>query len=292
MASQHPSPTSKNVIDVTADNFQREVVEHSMKFPVLVDFWADWCGPCKTLTPMLEQLAEEYRGAFRLAKVDTDKEQRLAMSFGVQSIPTVAILFDGRMVDTFTGAVPLADLRRMMDSLLEQLQIEIPQPEEPPVPTDPVLAAAHWEARLAERADDGEALLELGRLHVQAGRLEEAGTWLGKVEAVAPEYNAAQAVLKTMALLERVAAAGGEADVRAQLEADPTDPRARYLVACADASRGRFPSALATLVDLVASSPADVAADAKSAAATVFQAAGREDPEVEILRRKLARLLF
>ncbi len=281
---------SEHVVDVTAATFQTEVVEASMDRPVLVDFWADWCGPCKQLTPILEQLAEDYRGAFKLCKVDTDKERELAGSFRIQSIPTVAIVFGGRMLDQFQGALPKADLKRVLDSLLEQLNIPIPQADN--APTDPASATRYWQARLDKDAKDGEALLALGKLAVGAGNSDGAKALFEAIEAASPQYNAAQAALSTLGLLAEVAEAGGEATVRARLEGDPDDTEARYFVACADAGAGRFVAALDALVGLVATTRAEEKDRAKAAAATVFEAAGRDDPEIEALRRKLARLLF
>jgi putative thioredoxin len=103
-----------HVFDVREDNFEAEVLQASMTTPILVDFWATWCGPCKTLGPMLEKLAGEFNGAFRLAKVDVDKSQQLAGMFGIRSIPTVMLVKDGQIVDGFAGALPEGQLREFL----------------------------------------------------------------------------------------------------------------------------------------------------------------------------------
>ena len=282
MASQH-------VIDVTEQNFRSDLIEYSMQAPVIVDFWAEWCGPCRTLGPILERLAEEYGGLFRLAKVDTDREQRLAASFQIQSMPTVVAVFQGQLVDQFVGGLPAHEVKRFVDGVLERCGLE------PPVgaaPTDPAQAERHWRKRLQKSPDDSEAILALSRLLVARGAIDEARTGFAKIDVSAPEYSAAQAALAALNLIGPVAEAGGEEAIRARLEANSSDWNARYLLACADAGRGQLVSALAALVELVGAAPQDVQGDAKKAAAIVFEAAGRDNPEVEIQRRRLARLLF
>src|SRR5690349_10632750 len=108
------TPASPHVFDATAETFETEVLQGSVQTPVLVDFWAEWCGPCKTLGPVLEKLAVEYNGAFRLAKIDVDKEQQLAAAFQVRSIPTVYLVKGGQLVDGFPGALPEGQLREFL----------------------------------------------------------------------------------------------------------------------------------------------------------------------------------
>ncbi len=286
------SATSAHVIDITQANFESEVIQGSMKTPILVDLWATWCGPCKTLGPILEGFAEQYGGAFRLAKIDVDKNPQVAAAFRAQSIPMVVAIYQGRPVNQFGGALPKDNVIEFIDGVLSSCGVEIPEQEPAGAPTDPEAAARHWNEKLEKNPADGEALLELARLAFAADQIADGEALLGKVTASMPQYSDAQTLLKVRELLGEVAAADGEEAIRQRLASAPTDPQARYLVALADGARGHFVTSLEVIVDLVGTAPKDVRDKAKQAASILFDAAGRDNEDVEILRRKLARLLF
>ena len=286
-----PSPTgASNVVVATRENIQW-VVQQSMSKLVLIDFWAAWCQPCKTLTPQLEALVEEYKGAVLLAKLDIEGELReVATQFGIQSVPTVYVLHRGQPVDAFQGALPVTEIRRFIDGALDQLGLKPPPVQGPP--TDPQKALRYWQDKIRANPADGQALLALGRAQITTGKVLDAKGTFQKIDAKMPEYAAAVAALSMLGLMEQVTDAGGEEAVRARLAADPEDKRASFLLACASAAKGETLEALDGLIALVARSPQDVKDDAKKAVATVFEAAGRDNPEVEDRRRRLTRLLF
>jgi putative thioredoxin len=275
-----------HVVDITESNFEAEIVEASMTTPILVDFWATWCGPCKTLGPMLEALAESYGGAFRLAKVDVDANPMLASQFGAQSIPMVFALFKGGLVDRFTGVLPQQDLTRFVDSVLERCGAPAAALDAEPEPPSAEEHEAEMRVRLETQPQDGEALLALGRIEM------ERGLHLDQIPAAAETYAQGQALLGALGLVSHIEAAGSESVLRDRLAADPESAEARFGVACADGARGHFNSALEALISVVASGDSALAENAKEASAILFQAAGRGDDTIEALRRKLSRLLF
>ena len=296
------NPASDHVFDVDETNFEARVLEESMRRPVLVDFWATWCGPCRSLGPLLDELADTYAGAFAVAKVDVDSNPMIAQQFGAQSIPVVFALYQGRPVDRFVGALPRAELKRFIDSVLERCGVSIPAVPET-VPEDPIEAEAHWRAVLGDRpkgeqsawsgsAEEAEALLALGRLVLFRGQRSEAESLLGRIKADAPEYIKAESLLAVAGLMDAVVAGGGESALRDRLALTPEDQEAAYLVACADAARGLFAAALSVLVTQVSTSAGDQRARAQSAARVILSAAGRDDEAIEAERRRLSRLLF
>lgn len=119
------TPSSNHAVDVGLDNFQAEVLQGSFAAPIVIDFWAPWCGPCQTLKPMLEKLAEEYGGQFRLAKINVDENQDLAAEFGIRSIPAVRVVAEGRLIDQFDGALPEGQLRAFLGRFLPPLEGEL-----------------------------------------------------------------------------------------------------------------------------------------------------------------------
>ncbi len=170
------------VIEGTSANFERDVVERSSHVPVVIDFWAEWCGPCKTLGPLLDRLAEEYGGQFVLVKVDTDKESELAMQFGVRSIPAVFGVRDGKAVDGFIGVQSESVIRSWLDRLLptpaERIVAEARRLER----SDPQAAEAKYNVALSLDPDLLPAQIGLARVALEQGRLEDAQAAIAAME--------------------------------------------------------------------------------------------------------------
>ncbi|GLQ46866.1 co-chaperone YbbN [Dyella lipolytica] len=172
-----------HVFDVDQDNFEAEVLQASLKTPVLVDFWATWCGPCKSLGPMLEKLAVEYNGAFRLGKVDVDKNQELAGVFGIRSIPTVMLVKDGQILDGFAGALPEGQLREFLSRHLQPIDGDIDEtPQETPAES-PEQTINRLQQQIAAEPNRPEFKLDLALALAQAGHASAAEAELNALPA-------------------------------------------------------------------------------------------------------------
>lgn len=253
------------MVDVTEATFQSEVLERSLTTPVVVDLWAEWCGPCKQLSPVLEKLAVEYRGAFVLAKIDVDANPRLAQMFRVQSIPMVYAVVGGQPIDAFTGVVPEAQLRQWIDAVLKAAGAEPPTTEDP---------------RLAE-AD--QALI--------AGDLDAAEQAYQKILAESPADSAAEAGLAQVKLARRVAGVD-RSTALTTADTSPDDVDAQLLAADLEVIGGEAEKAYQRLVDLVRRTTGDDRDRVRQHLVSLFTIAGPDDPAVASARRSLANALF
>ena len=182
-----------HVFDATAATFEAEVLQASLKVPVLVDFWAEWCGPCKTLGPILEKLAAEYNGAFRLAKVDVEAEQQLAGAFQVRSIPTVMLVKDGQLVDGFPGALPEAQLRQFLQhhGIEPAPAVEdVAEVEVDAAPVDPHAEVVRLRKAAEAAPDDAALRLDLALALLAAGNAREADALIEALPANLATANA------------------------------------------------------------------------------------------------------
>ncbi|RKE21199.1 thioredoxin [Streptomyces sp. TLI_171] len=272
------------VLDVTEETFESEVVQRSAEVPVVVDFWAEWCGPCKQLSPILERLAEEYAGRIVLAKIDVDANQLIAQQFGIQGIPAVMAVVAGQLVPLFQGAESEANVRKILDQLIAVAEqrfgivggaaggaVGEGAEAAPRVPVDPELEAAH---DALDRGDlDGAVLAYQAVLSDRPGHVEAK---LGLAQAQ---------------LLQRVEKLDPQR-VRADAAADPKDVPAQLRAADLDLVGGHVEDAFGRLVDTVAKTFGDDRDAARLRLLELFEVIGPEDPRTVAARQALARVLF
>lgn len=239
---------SQFAFDVSLEEFQTQVLQAAMEVPVVVDFWAPWCQPCQTLKPMLEKLAEEYKGRFLLAKVNSDENPELAQHFGVRSIPSVKVLYQGQLVDEFNGALPEGQLREFLD------RIALPSGEvDLRAEAAKLVAESRFEEALAlliqaSQANPQDQAIQLDAVEVlmQLGRNDEARQLLsGDYPEQAERANGLRA---------RLALLDGAADIaplEAKLAANADDHATRLELSAAYAAQGRFREALEAAIEVV-----------------------------------------
>lgn len=284
---------SPHLVAVTAQNFRQVVIEGSYERPVLVDFWADWCAPCRALMPVLAKLAEEYRGRLLVAKLNTEEEQALAAQMGIRSLPTVQLYRDGRPVDQFMGALPEAQVRaflepylpRESDGLLEQIGDRLMVGD---------LAGAQAALDLARAKEPDNPRLFLVQVQIQAasGDTQGAETLLERVPlelAKDPEVLALRGQLRFANL---AAGAPSVDELAARLAANPKDSEASFLLAARQAATGDFATALASLLALLKRDRAYGDDAARKTMLLIFDLLGGEDPLVTAYRGKMLSALY
>lgn len=220
---------SNYVYDVTAENFEALVLQASQQHPVLVDFWAPWCGPCQSLSPILEKLAAEYAGAFTVAKINTDDEQMLASQFGIRSLPTVALLYDGQIVDHFMGLQPESQIREMLDKHVQAPAEEPMDPAQAALDSgDAEQAVALLRQKIEQEPDNHELKAELANALLLTGDDQEARQILDDLPLEARESDAAKSALALLQFTDAVTEADDAAALQTRLESNPKDLQARY----------------------------------------------------------------
>jgi len=296
------TPDQKEAVEA----FRRDVVEPSMSKLVIIDFWAEWCGPCKALTPVLEKVAADYadKGVV-LAKVDTDKNQFISAQFQIRSIPTVYAMFQGQLVADLTSARTESQLKAMLDQVLRQLPVDSAEAQQE-AELEPLIAmgeqvlgdgdaerALSVFGQIAEIAPDHpEVVSGLVRALVALGRLDDAEAALAALpeeNAKAPEIDRARAALD---LARSAPPAEDLAPLIAAAEADPDNLQARFDLANAQMAAGQRDAAADSFLAIVAKDRAWNDGAARAQFLKLLEVVGLEDPWVSAQRRRLSAILF
>ncbi|NNF24413.1 MAG: thioredoxin [Rhodobacteraceae bacterium] len=291
------APAGDLIKDASEATFMADVVEASNTVPIIVDFWAPWCGPCKTLTPALEEAVTKAKGKVQLVKVNVDENQQIAAQLRIQSIPTIYAFWQGQPVDGFQGAVPGSEITAFIDrvaalagdgGLGEALEAAEAMLDEGAAAD----AAQTFAAILGEDPENGAAYGGMIRAQLAAGQLDQAQSLLDNAQGkltTAPEVEAARAMLE---LARQAEDAGPVTELRAAVEANPDDHQARFDLAQALHASGEVEEAVTELLELFRRDREWNDAAAKTQLFTIFDALKPQDPIALNGRRKLSSMIF
>ncbi len=291
------APAGDLIRDVTEAEFMKDVIEASVEVPVIVDFWAPWCGPCKTLGPALEAAVTAAKGKVRMAKVNVDENQSIAAQLRIQSIPTVYAFWQGKPVDGFQGAIPGSEIKAFVDKLAslagdgglgEAIEAAEAMLAEGAIDD----AAETFAAILGEEPENAAAYGGLVRARLAAGNEDEAAALLDNVPAAIASSAEVEAARAQLALLKQAANAGPVAELLDRVLSHPDDHQARFDLAQALHAAGKVEGAVEELLELFRRDREWNDGAAKAQLFTIFDALKPNDPIVLKGRRKLSSLLF
>jgi putative thioredoxin len=281
-----------HVFDATTATFETEVLQKSLQVPVLVDFWATWCGPCKTLGPILEKLAAEYNGAFELAKVDVDAEQQIAAAFQIRSVPTVFLVRDGQIVDGFPGAMPEGQLREFLTQHgvhpAEVVEEAAPAAE---APLDPQTQVAELRQAIAADPDKEELKLDLAVALLKTGEASEAETLLDALPANLATDDRAVRARARLGFAAQLKDAPSVQALEAAIVADAGDLRARQLLGVRHLVEGDAAAGLDQFLEVLKRDRAWEDGLARKSLIDAFRVIEDEDL-VSQYRRRMSAVLF
>ena len=295
-------PAGDIIKDGTDASFMADVIEASRETPVIVDFWATWCGPCKQLGPALEKAVKDARGAVRLVKIDVDKNQELAAQMRIQSIPAVYAFLHGRPVDGFVGAVPESQIKSFVQRLVQMaggavgpspIEQALEQADAALAEGDSATASAVYAQVLQHEPQNPAALGGQARAHLAAGDMARAREVLSRATGETANHAAVVAARSALELAEQSAGTAGKLpELRARLERDPNDLEARFELANALYAAGEREAAIDELLEIVRRNRGWNDEAARKQLVKLFEAMGPTDPLTLSARRRLSSILF
>jgi putative thioredoxin len=279
------------IVEVGEENFESAVLERSHQAPVVADFWAPWCGPCRVLGPVLERLAEEHKGDFILAKVNVDENPELASLFQIQGIPAVKVFKDGKIAGEFTGALPEGAVRELLSRFLpSESDREAATAEQLEKSGRTEEAQGIYEKILQSEPDHSKALLGLARILGAAGDETKALQALERVPLTSPERKEADHLMARLSL--KTGARQDEAALRAALSSDPENLDKSFELAQALAAHEKYAEALAEFLSIIKKDRAFRDDGARKAMLQIFEVLGDDNELTRKYRSELAQVLF
>ena len=288
---------SSLIKDTTTKDFTADVIEESRRQPVLVDFWAPWCGPCKTLSPIIEKAVNAAKGAVKLVKMNIDDHPAVAGQLGIQSIPAVIAFQNGQPVDGFVGALPEGQVKAFIEKIAgpagpSDTEKLVEEGNRRLAANDIAGAAESFATALARDATQIPAIVGLTACHLAAGNLEAAKQTLGALPESAAADPAVAAVRARVELAEQTAALGDAGELEARIAADPKDWQARFDLALLQNAKGDREAAIDGLLEIVSRNRSWEDEKARKQLVQLFEAWGPADPATLSGRRRLSSLLF
>jgi putative thioredoxin len=291
-----PAQAEDLVADTTTKTFIKDVIEESRKRPVLVDFWAPWCGPCKTLGPVLEKVVRSAKGKIKLVKMNIDEHPQIPGQLGIQSIPTVFAFVNGQPVDGFMGALPEKQVAAFIERLAGKVEGGVDdvlkQADESLTAGDAAAAADLYAQVLAEDSENVRALSGLARAHVKAGNAEAARATLSLVPKDKEKDPAVTAARAALDLAQQAASVGDLGALESKVATNPRDHQARFDLAVALAGAGKRAEAVDNLIEIVRRDRAWNDDGARKQLVQFFEAWGPADEMTIEGRRRLSSILF
>ena len=301
-AAPAPSAASPHIKDTSIETFAADVLDASREVPVIVDFWAPWCGPCKQLGPALEKAVTEANGAVKLVKINIDENQEIARQLRIQSIPTVYVFKNGQPVDGFMGAIPESQIRQFVTQIAggeagahgghDHAEEVLAMADEAFAAGDVAQAAQAYGHVLQDEPGHPKAVAGLARSYLKSGDVERARQTLGLVRPDGASDEAIRAVEAELLLKEQAAKAPDMGPLRAKLEANANDHQARYDFALARDAAGDREGAITELLEIIRRDRKWNDDSARKHLVTLFEAMGPTDPRTVDARRKLSSILF